>query len=191
VASLRHYYRKANIHDREPSENASLVDIARLIRSPSMTGWKSWGPLPRLDRILCVVRELTDDSRRGVGGTAHKINWMKEHDRGGRRLQKPQCGTVYAIWELYPTALSTRQAYAYPCFPSMTVCGQQATALLLSNAAHQRIPRSITSSVSSKLSRSDFVQWGILGNLCKAVVSIGHSWNSMRSLHYKLSLFLP
>jgi hypothetical protein len=34
---------------------------------------------PIRDRILCVVRELTDDSRRGAGGTAHKINWMKEH----------------------------------------------------------------------------------------------------------------
>ena len=50
-----------------------------------------------MDRILCVVRELTDDSRRGAGGTAHKINWMKEHYRGGRLLQKQQCGTVYAI----------------------------------------------------------------------------------------------
>ena len=62
------------------------------------------------------------------------------------------------------TVLSTRQAYAYPCFPSMTVCGQQATSRLLSNAAHQRIPRSITSSVSSKLSRSDFVLCPNLGN---------------------------
>ena len=50
------------------------------------------------------------------------------------------------------------KAYAYPCFPSMTVCRRHAPSLLLSNAAHQRIPRSITSSVSSKLSRSDFVQ---------------------------------
>jgi hypothetical protein len=50
-----------------------------------------------LDRLLCVVRELTDDSRRGAGGTTHKSNWMKEHDRGGRLLQKQQCGTVYAI----------------------------------------------------------------------------------------------
>src|SRR5262249_5696581 len=55
------------------------------------------GRLPRMDRILCVVRELTDDSRRGAGGTAHKINWMKEHYRGGRLLQKQPCGTVDAI----------------------------------------------------------------------------------------------
>jgi len=110
-----------------------------------------------MDRILCVVRELTDDSRRGAGGTAHKINWMKEHYRGGRLLQKQRCGTVYAIWGLYPTALSTRKAYAYPCFPSMTVCGRHAPSLL-SNVAHQRIPRSIPNLASSKLSRSDFVQ---------------------------------
>jgi hypothetical protein len=31
----------------------------------------------------------------------------------------------------------------------------------LSNAAYQRIPRSMTSSVNSKLSRSDFVQAGL------------------------------
>ena len=116
-----------------------------------------------MDRILCVVRELTDDSRRGAGGTAHKINWMKEHYRGSWLLQKQRCGTVYAICGLYPTALSTRQAYAYPCFPSMTVCGRQAPSLLLSNAAQQRIPRSITSSVSSKLSRSDFVHLAEVG----------------------------
>jgi hypothetical protein len=29
--------------------------------------------------------------------------------------------------------------------------------------AYLRIPRSLTSSVSSKLSRSDFVQWGKVG----------------------------
>jgi hypothetical protein len=34
---------------------------------------------------------------RGAGGTAHKINWMKEHSRGGRLLQQQRCGTVYAI----------------------------------------------------------------------------------------------
>ena len=33
----------------------------------------------------------------------------------------------------------------------------------LSNVAYLRIPRSLTSSVSSKLSRSDFVQWGKVG----------------------------
>ena len=38
-----------------------------------------------------------------------------------------------------------------------------AHSLLLSNAAHQRIPRSITSAVSSKLSRSDFVQLAKVG----------------------------
>jgi hypothetical protein len=53
--------------------------------------------LPTLDRILCVVRELIDDSRRGASGTAHKINWMKEHYRGGRLLQKPRWGTIRAI----------------------------------------------------------------------------------------------
>jgi hypothetical protein len=53
--------------------------------------------LPRVDRILCVVRELTDDSRRGAGGTAHKINWTKEHYSGGRLWQRQRCGTVYAI----------------------------------------------------------------------------------------------
>jgi hypothetical protein len=33
----------------------------------------------------------------------------------------------------------------------------------LSNTAYQRIPRSMTSAVSSKLSRSDFVHWGKVG----------------------------
>jgi hypothetical protein len=45
----------------------------------------------------------------------------------------------------------------------MTMCGRHATSLFLSNAAHQRIPRSLTSSVSSKLSRSDFVQLAKVG----------------------------
>jgi hypothetical protein len=53
--------------------------------------------LPTLDRILCVVRELTDDSRRGAGSTAHKINWTKEHYRGGELLQEQRCGTICAI----------------------------------------------------------------------------------------------
>ena len=40
----------------------------------------------------------------------------------------------------------------------------------LSNAAYQRIPRSITSAVSSKLSRSDFVQLAKMGkNVIKEV----------------------
>ena len=34
------------------------------------------------------MRELTDDSRRGASGTAHKMHWMKEHYSGGRLLQK-------------------------------------------------------------------------------------------------------
>jgi hypothetical protein len=46
----------------------------------------------------------------------------------------------------------------------MMVCGRHVTSLLLSNVSHQRIPQSITSAVSSKLSRSDFVQWGKVGN---------------------------
>jgi hypothetical protein len=29
--------------------------------------------LPTLDRLLCVVRELTDGSRRGVGRTTHMM----------------------------------------------------------------------------------------------------------------------
>jgi hypothetical protein len=45
----------------------------------------------------------------------------------------------------------------------MTVCGLHVTFLLLSNAAYQRIPRSMTSSVSSKLSRSGFVQLAKVG----------------------------
>ena len=35
--------------------------------------------------------------------------------------------------------------------------------LLLSQVSHPRIPQSITSVVSSKLSRSDLVQWGKVG----------------------------
>ena len=45
----------------------------------------------------------------------------------------------------------------------MTVCDRHATSLFLSNAVYQRIPRSITDLVSSKLSRSDFVQWPFIG----------------------------
>ena len=40
-----------------------------------------------MDRILCVVRELTDGSRRGVGRTTHKMNWTKPLGRGGRPLE--------------------------------------------------------------------------------------------------------
>ena len=46
----------------------------------------------------------------------------------------------------------------------MMVCGRHVTSLLLSNVSPQRIPQSRTSAVSSKLSRSDFVQWGKVGH---------------------------
>ena len=58
---------------------------------------KSNEPLLRMNSILCVVRELTDDSRRGAGRTTHKINWTKEHYRGGGLSQEQRCGTVRAI----------------------------------------------------------------------------------------------
>src|SRR5262249_5670153 len=79
-----------------PNESESRPLLGAIPAHCLMSLARSCGRLPRMDRILCVVRELTDDSRRGAGGTAHKINWMKEHYRGGRLLQKPQCGTVYA-----------------------------------------------------------------------------------------------
>jgi hypothetical protein len=50
----------------------------------------------------------------------------------------------------------------------MTVCGWHVTSFLLSNVSHQRIPRSITSAASSKLSRSDFVQ----------LAQVGKGWKS-------------
>jgi hypothetical protein len=40
-----------------------------------------------MDKILCVVRELTDDSRRGAGGTAHKMNWTKPLGHRGAPLE--------------------------------------------------------------------------------------------------------
>jgi hypothetical protein len=53
--------------------------------------------------FLCVVRELTDDSRRGADGTAHKINWTNEHYRGGELSQeRPAYGgrqsTIVQLW---------------------------------------------------------------------------------------------
>src|SRR5438105_4073552 len=41
--------------------------------------------------------------------------------------------------------------------------GMRTASRILSNAAHQRIPSGITNAVSSKLSRSDFVQWRKVG----------------------------
>ena len=38
--------------------------------------------LQNFSRILCVARELTDGSRRGVGRTTHKMNWTKPLGRG-------------------------------------------------------------------------------------------------------------
>ena len=37
--------------------------------------------------ILCVVREWTDDSRRGTDSTAHKMNWMKPLGHRGSPLE--------------------------------------------------------------------------------------------------------
>jgi hypothetical protein len=53
--------------------------------------------LLKMKSILCVVRELTDNSRRGAGRTTHKINWTQEHYRGGGLSQEQRCGTVRAI----------------------------------------------------------------------------------------------
>ena len=40
-----------------------------------------------MDRILCVVREWTDDARRGADGTAHKMHWTKPLGHGGSPLE--------------------------------------------------------------------------------------------------------
>ena len=54
----------------------------------------SWRPpsmfykLLEMDRILCVVRGWTDDSRRGVDGTTHKINWTKPLGHGGSPFEE-------------------------------------------------------------------------------------------------------
>jgi hypothetical protein len=57
------------------------------------------------------------------------------------------------------------KAYAYPYSMAMAACGWRTASRVLSNAAHQRIPSSMTRVISPKLSRSDFVQWGKLGKL--------------------------
>jgi len=43
--------------------------------------------VPIMDRILCVVREWTDDSRRGADSTIHKIHWTKPLGHGGSPLE--------------------------------------------------------------------------------------------------------
>jgi hypothetical protein len=44
-------------------------------------------PQPYRTQVLCVVREWTDDSRRGADGTAHKMNWTKPLGHGGPPLE--------------------------------------------------------------------------------------------------------
>ena len=85
-----------------------------------------------MDRILCVVRELTDDSRRGAGARHIRSRWMRRSTTEVAGSCRSSRVAQFMQYGVYPTALSTRQAYAYPCFPSMTVCGQLATSLLLS-----------------------------------------------------------
>jgi hypothetical protein len=43
--------------------------------------------LPRMDRILCVVQELTDDSCRAMRCTIHKMNWTKPLGHSGSPLE--------------------------------------------------------------------------------------------------------
>ena len=53
----------------------------------------SWGHLPRLDKILCVVRELPNGSHRGAGRTTHKMNWTKPLGHGGSPLEDLKSAT--------------------------------------------------------------------------------------------------
>jgi hypothetical protein len=50
-----------------------------------------------MERTLCVVRELTDGSRRGAGRTTHKVNWTKLLGRGGRPLEDLKSATAGMI----------------------------------------------------------------------------------------------
>ena len=51
-----------------------------------------------MDRILCVVREWTDDSRRGADGTAQKMNWTKPLGHGGAPLE--DCKVSWQGWQV-------------------------------------------------------------------------------------------
>jgi hypothetical protein len=55
-----------------------------------------------MDRILCVVREWTDDSRRRADGTAHKMNWTKPLGHRGSPLED---------WKVSWRAWQVRLAY--------------------------------------------------------------------------------
>ena len=52
-----------------------------------------------MDKILCVVRELTDGSRKGVGRTTHKMNWTKPLGHGGSPLE--DCKVSWRVWQVW------------------------------------------------------------------------------------------
>src|SRR4029434_4405770 len=74
----------------------------------------SSGAFPIMDKILCVVREWTDNSRRGADGTTHKMNWTKPLGHGGSPLEGWkvsrkgwQAGSAYSTLSESPRRVAT------------------------------------------------------------------------------------
>ena len=77
-----------------------------------------------MDKILCVVREWTDGSRRGVGRTIHKMNWTKPLGHGGSPLEDWKVS--WRVWQVrlaYGTLSESPQRVAMtllsPSFPAL------------------------------------------------------------------------
>ena len=62
------------------------------------------------------------------------------------------------------SALSTQQAYAYPCFPSMTVCGQLATSSSCPTRHTSASREAYQARSAPSCHAAAPVQWGKVGN---------------------------
>jgi hypothetical protein len=63
--------------------------------------------LLRMHRTFCVMRKLTDDSRRGAGRATLKRAWTKEHDRGGEISQDKHRSSAVARFMPYGDGIGT------------------------------------------------------------------------------------